>query len=138
MSPTSSDADGNPWRSGAGDPRLAQLPIPDRSIHLMLRRLRPGDGSTALVLAHAGHTHAEPWIEGVEIAYLVEDGSRTTPLDDVGWADWDAEGRLLVATRGGEIQIREPSGSTWSTTWSHDLNGLEPDPMEAPPWARAW
>ena len=62
----------------ADDPRLAHLPIPDRSIHLMLRRLRPGDGSTALVLAHAGHTHAEPWIEGVEIAYLVEDGSRMT------------------------------------------------------------
>lgn len=127
-----------PLEIRAGDPRLAQLPIPDRSIHLMLRRLRPGDGSTALVLAHAGHTHSEPWIEGVEIAYLVEDGSRTTPLDDVGWADWDAEGGLLVATPGGEIQIREPSGGTWSTTWSHDLNGLEPDPMEAPPWARAW
>ena len=31
--------------------------------------LRPDDGTTALVLAHAGHTHAEPWIEGVEVAY---------------------------------------------------------------------
>ena len=71
-------------------------------------------------------------------AYLVEDGSRTTLLDDVGWADWDARGRLLVATRAGQIQVREPAAGTWSTAWSHDLNGLEPDPTEAPAWARTW
>ena len=122
----------------AGDPLLEHLPIPDRSIHLILRRPRPGDGSKALVLAHGGHTHAEPWIEGVEVAYLLEDGERPTFLDDVGWADWDPNGRLLVATRGGEIQVREPVAGRWRTTWSHDLNGLEPDPAEAPAWARSW
>jgi hypothetical protein len=127
-----------PLEVRADDPHLAHLPIPDRSIHLMLRRPRPDDASTSLVLAHAGHTHSEPWIEGVEVAYLLDETDHPTLLEDVGWADWDVTGRLLVATRGGEIQVRERTDGTWRTTWSRDLNGLEPDPVEAPLWARTW
>ena len=90
------------------------------------------------MLAHVGHRRDESWIEGVEVVYLLETDGRPEFLEDVRWADWDARARLLVATLGGEIQIREPDAGSWRTTWSHDLNGLEPDPQEAPAWARSW
>ena len=120
-----------------GDARLAELPIPDREVHVLLRRAQPGDPSTALVMAHAGARRGGSWIEGVEVAYVLETDAGSEWLDDVGWADWDARGRLLVATRNGAIEVRE-AGSGWGPTWSRDLGGLEPDPREAPAWARTW
>ena len=95
------------------DEYRASLPIPDRSIHFLLRRASPGDPSSALVLAHAGHRRDESWIEGVEVVYLLETDGRSEFLEDVRWADWDARARLLVATLGGEIQIREPDAGSW-------------------------
>jgi hypothetical protein len=59
-------------------------------------------------------------------------------LEEAAWADWDAGGRLLVATTAGSLEVREPAGGEWRTTWSHDLRDLEPDPAEAPAWARRW
>jgi len=127
-----------PLERGPDDRRMAELPIPDRSVHFLLRRERPGDASTALVMAHAGVRPNAGFIEGVEVAYLLETAAGPVWLEDVGWSDWDGHGRLLVATVGGEIQIREPGDGSWRPTWSHDLNGLEPDPREAPDWARSW
>ena len=39
---------------------------------LALRRPRPGDAGTALVLVHAGHDFAGHAVEGVEAHYLLE------------------------------------------------------------------
>ncbi|MFI6482193.1 hypothetical protein ACIBH1_29975 [Nonomuraea sp. NPDC050663] len=94
---------------------------------------RRGPGGERLVLEHGGVDFASHSIEGVLVRYEL-DG---VELDDVGWADWDGRGRLLVATRQGEVAILERRGG-WARTWSHDLNGLEPDPAESPEWARAW
>ena len=55
-------------------------------------------------------------------------------LPDVQWADWAPDGRFLVATRSGALEVRdEPSAAP---AWRVDLARLRPDP-QAPP-AEAW
>ena len=74
-------------------------------------------------------------IEGALLRYEL-DGA---PLDGVVSADWDATGRLLLATDSGRIEVREhQTDGALSITWSHDLNGLEPAPAPAPPFAERW
>ena len=58
------------------------------------------------------------------------------PLDGLHWADWSADGRLLVATAAGELQVRAPDGHT--IVWRHDLAAMTPDPHEAPAEAARW
>ena len=60
------------------------------------------------------------------------------PLPDVAWADWDPRGRLLLATRGGELRIVEVAGSGLEMTWALDLSAARPDPTPPPPWAMSW
>jgi hypothetical protein len=71
-------------------------------------------------------------------AYSLVDGGDGDPrlLDDVQWADWSADGRLLVATRGGRLQCRTPDGL--DVSWEQDLAGLAPDPVPPPAEARRW
>jgi hypothetical protein len=84
---------------------------------------------------HEGHDFDAHAVEGALLRYQL-DGE---PLGGVAWADWDAAGRLLVATVGGRIEIRERlEGGGLATTWTHDLNALEPDPGQAPGWAQRW
>lgn len=55
-------------------------------------------------------------------------------LVDAQWADWTADGRLLVATAQGTLQVRVGP----EVTWEHDLAALEPDPQPPPPEAARW
>jgi hypothetical protein len=110
------------------------LPTEGGTLGIQLRRARPGDAGHELRILHQGHSFTDPAIEGAVLRYAL-DG---VPLEDAAWADWDAAGRLLVATTAGAIEIREPSFAAWRVTWSHDLSALEPDPVEAPAWASRW
>lgn len=56
-------------------------------------------------------------------------------LDGVQWADWSADGRLLVGTESGALEIRRVKGLTAEIEWSHDLSALRPEPAPAPSWA---
>ncbi|WP_433439873.1 hypothetical protein [Nonomuraea sp. CA-141351] len=105
---------------------------------VLVGRIRPG-GDRALVLAHTGTDFQRHGIEGVQVNYLrEEDDGRLTPLPEAAWADWDNEGRLLMATRDGAVKIIEQRSGTWAQTWSHDLRDLTPDPAPSPTWAQAW
>jgi hypothetical protein len=104
----------------------------------VIRRAQPG-GAAALVLAHAGVDFSRPSVEGVQVHYLREEPDRRiTPLPDVAWADWDHQGRLLLATRAGAVAVLEVRGAAWVQTWSHNLSDLAPSPAEAPAWAQGW
>ena len=73
-----------------------------------------------------------------DVAYeLVEDG-RAAALADVQWADWDAEGRLLVATRDGRLQIRAKARQGWRVASEADAGTLAPRPAPPPPEASRW
>jgi hypothetical protein len=75
-------------------------------------------------------------VDGLRVRYSLESGGGIEALDDVQWADWDREGRLLVATRAGSLQVRNLDASRLE--FEEDLSGLEPDPAPAPPSAQRW
>ena len=75
--------------------------------------------------------------EGPEATYyLVGKSNNVLPLEGVRWANWDNQGRLLTATHAGYLKLYtiEP----FTMIWSHNLNGLMPNPQPPPEWAQAW
>jgi hypothetical protein len=71
-----------------------------------------------------------------ESSYSLDTGSGPHVLDDVQWADWSGDGRLLVATRDGRLQWREADGR--AVRWETDLAALTPEPVPPPAEARQW
>ena len=70
--------------------------------------------------------------------YDVVEGDGVTPLEDVQWADWDADGRLLVATREGRLEVRDGARPLVATQAHAELGALAPDPAPAPAEAATW
>jgi hypothetical protein len=77
-------------------------------------------------------------IEGLRVSYWLEQERDLCPLDDAQWADWDEAGRLLVATRGGRLQIRTIEALDPSVVFEEDLAALKPSPTPPPAWAAQW
>jgi hypothetical protein len=73
-----------------------------------------------------------------ELAYDLIAGEQVTALDDAQWADWDAEGRLLLATRDGRLQIRELSDQGSRVLSEADAGAETPSPAPPPAEALRW
>jgi hypothetical protein len=71
-----------------------------------------------------------------DVEYAIVEGRRTRPLVDAQWADWAPDGRLLLATREGRLQIRDGNGET--VTFDVDLAALAPTPSPPPAEASVW
>jgi hypothetical protein len=72
------------------------------------------------------------------ITYEVVDGDEVTTLEDVQWAEWDADGRLLVATGEGRLEVRGGARPAQATPAHADLAALAPAPVAPPPEAAQW
>jgi hypothetical protein len=112
-----------------------------RADHVIVQKPQPG-GDGARVLTARGWFAA--FREGpfggrprVTEYALVQRGI-SAPLDDVQWADWDGDGRLLVATADGRLQIRAQDRAGFTVVHDTDLASLEPAPTAAPHDARVW
>jgi hypothetical protein len=68
---------------------------------------------------------------------IVEDGE-VLRLADAQWADRDADGRLLVATTDGKLQVRDYSKRSLSVRSEVDLRALMPSPSPPPQEAHRW
>jgi hypothetical protein len=77
-------------------------------------------------------------VDGLRVRYALESGDDIELLEELQWADWDREGRLLAATRPGKLQIREVCDGCHATLFEEDLSRLAPDPAPSPEWARHW
>ena len=77
-------------------------------------------------------------VDGLRVRYALEGDGDIEPQDDLQWADWDAQGRLLVATRTGLLQVRRLLSHGHSCDFEADLTRFEPDPQPAPDWAARW
>jgi hypothetical protein len=77
-------------------------------------------------------------VDGMRVRYWLETDDELEPLDDLQWADWDRQGRLLAATRSGKLQIWNFDGGRCETLFEEDLSLLEPQPVPAPAWAERW
>jgi hypothetical protein len=93
-------------------------------------------GGCRLVMADRGLDLRAPGIEGRRPVYAIEAGGRRWSLE-AAWADWDHQGRLLVATPDARLQLRNPEAPE-GVLREHDLSSLRPDPQPAPGWARRW
>jgi hypothetical protein len=74
-----------------------------------------------------------------EVRYELRGPGLALPLGDVQWADWAADGTLLVATRAGRLERRRWTGSEVALLRVvADLAGKAPRPAPAPPDALRW
>jgi hypothetical protein len=110
-----------------------------RAEHVRVGRPRPGDASSPPWLVAAGgfaaHRSSPHWFGPVR--YELRAGPAGTViamLDGVQWADWSRDGRLLMATADGRLQVRDEA--SLDVLWEHDLAHLTPDPQSPPESAR--
>jgi hypothetical protein len=73
-----------------------------------------------------------------EVCYEIAENDKVTSLEHVQWADWHADGRLLIATVDGKLQIRDYSGTVASVRSEIDLRPLTPNPLPPPDEAYRW
>ena len=77
-------------------------------------------------------------VDGLRARYSLEADGQLTLLDDLQWADWDRDGRLLVATRTGKLQARHFDSGSEQVVFEENLALLDPRPIPAPDWAQHW
>jgi hypothetical protein len=130
------------WTETEDSPRRAPDDAWDerRMDRLRMGKVRPGSsGEERLTVGGPYAALRSGYGRWTEIRYALERAGEVRLLSDVQWADWDAEGRLLVATRDGRLQIRDVAGEGPGTVLSeHDLAALHPDPSPPPPDAEHW
>ena len=106
----------------------------------MLKRQPGGDGLLGVesVGWAGGEFGADQAVDGLRVRYWLGVDGRLEPVDDLQWADWDRDGRLLAATRSGKLQIRTIGQEAHEIVFEEDLSVLEPNPIPAPAWAERW
>jgi hypothetical protein len=128
------------WREASDCPPRDPADFWDQRRNARLVKPQP-NGQLNLFVESEGWPGGE-WnsgsVEGLRVAYWLESAADLCPLDDVQWADWDRDGRLLVATRSGKLQIRSGQGFSANVLFECNLGTLEPEPVPAPAWAREW
>jgi hypothetical protein len=111
-----------------------------RAEHVVMRKPRPGRPGLELTVRgyfaafREGPFRDQPRV--TEYALVSGDGARV--LGDVQWADWDGEGRLLVATKDGRLQIRAEEDGGFVPVHEVDLASLRPEPAPPPREAARW
>jgi len=85
-----------------------------------------------------GEFGVEQAVDGLRVHYALESDGEIELMHDLQWADWDAQGRLLVATRSGRLEVRTLGGDRVVIQHVADLSLLEPDPTPPPPCAGHW
>ena len=98
-----------------------------------MHRTRPGSGPTLQVSGEFAAFRTFDVERYGEPLYRL-DGDE---LAGVRWADWSGDGRLLVATADGRLQVRDGRDGR-TVRWETDVRGLAPDPRPAPPEAASW
>lgn len=107
-----------------------------RSLRVTMEKARPGarGGVRLTVRGHyAAFRSSLPYADK-DIEYAIVTNGRARSLDDAQWADWAPDGRLLVATRDGRLQIRDGEAVMFDV----DLAALNPTPTPPPADASVW
>jgi hypothetical protein len=131
----------NGWQEAPDSPLRDPKDVWDERRNARMRKRQPG-GRRELRVESLGWAGGEfgvdQAVEGVRVLYSLESGGDLECLDDAQWADWDQCGRLLVATRGGRLQMRNLGAGRAEILFDEDLSLLEPNPAPAPSWAYHW
>jgi hypothetical protein len=128
------------WVEAADSPPRAPTDAWDERRNARMLKRQPR-GECSLLVESLGHAFGEfqaQAVDGLHVRYSLESAGDILVLDDLQWADWTPDGRLMVATRDGRLQIREPDRDGWRVSWEVDLAPLQPAPSPAPEWAQRW
>lgn len=129
------------WAEAPDSPPRDPRDVWDERRNARIHKRQPG-GHRVLCVESTGHAGGEfgteQAIDGLRVQYSLEADGQLTLLNDLQWADWDREGRLLVATRTGRLQIRHFASKREHTVFEEDLALLDPKPVPAPGWACHW
>jgi hypothetical protein len=124
------------WTETADTPPRRAGDMWDERRPVTMEKARPkSDGATRLIV----HGYFAAFRSGPpgETLYARLDGARQRWLEGVQWADWDADGRLLVATEDARLQIRD--GDDASTVLAEsDLRAVPLAAAPAPAEAHHW
>jgi hypothetical protein len=127
------------WDEGPDSPPRDPKDMWDERRNARMRKRQPG-GQRVLCVENLGRAGVEfeSGVDDLRVLYSLEDDGNLEVLDDLQWADWDRNGRLLVATRDGKLQIRDLTGEGQNILFAEDLSLLEPNPKPSPAWAQRW
>lgn len=130
----------NGWTESASTPPRAESDAWDehRADAVEMVKPRPRGPATILRVSgrHAAFRSSAPAWGGPR--YSLGEGQEEHLLEDVQWADWSRDGRLLAATSEGRLQTREAPFDSDHTTWEVDLSAMRPDPTPPPLEANQW
>ena len=129
------------WEEAADSPQRDPADAWDVKRNARVQKRQPGGDRLLRVESvgmAGGEFGVEQAVDGMRLRYGLESGGDLEPLDALQWADWDAEGHMLAATRDGRIQIRRFDGDGIETLFEVDLTRFEPHPVAAPAWAESW
>lgn len=115
-------ADGDAWDERRGDAITMQKDSPRRDGSRLWVR-----GSYAAFRSFDTRWYGAP-------AYGIDGPGGARLLDGVQWADWAPDGRLLLATATGRLQVLD--GTT--VVWDRDVAAEQPDPRPPPAEALHW
>mgnify|MGYP001263646470 CR=1 FL=1 len=128
------------WAEAPDSPPREPSDAWDERRHARMRKPQPGGhrvlGVERVPAAIVGA--ADQSVGGLAVRYSLESAGDVEILDDLQWADWDRAGRLLLATRGGRLQIRDLDRASPVTVFDTDLASLDPKPEPPPEWAQRW
>jgi hypothetical protein len=110
-----------------------------RASSVTMEKMRPGtDGARLRVQGYFAAFRTTRPGEPRQIRYEITGEGGPLHLADVQWADWAADGSLLVATHDGRLQIREYSRGDLPVRFEVDLAALTPVPVPPPPESHVW
>jgi len=108
-----------------------------RADALTMEKARPGSDGTTRLTVRGGFAAFRSGRPG-PVRYEIVEPGRVLCLEDAQWADWDAAGRLLVATTDGRLQVRDGSTSGLAVRSEVDVGALVPSPAPPPEDAHHW
>ncbi|MEN8377079.1 MAG: hypothetical protein ABFS34_16770 [Gemmatimonadota bacterium] len=129
------------WEEAADSPPRRPDDFWDQHRNARIRKPEPGGERVLCVESHGwagGEFGKGQAVDGLRVSYSMEREGDVRLLADIQWADWSLDGRLLVATRDGRIQIRGPASGREEVAFDEDLTALTPNPQPAPAWACRW
>jgi hypothetical protein len=129
------------WEEAPDSPQRVPRDVWDERRNARMQKRQPG-GNRLLGLESLGWAGGEfgvdQAVDGLRVHYWLETEGSLELLDHLQWADWDREGHLLAATRGGKLQVWRLDGHGPEILFEEDLSTLEPSPGPAPAWAERW
>jgi hypothetical protein len=129
------------WEEAPDCPPRNPVDIWDPHRNSCMRKRQPGSDRFLYVESlgwAGGEFSGKQAVDGMHVRYSFGREGELQVLDDLQWADWDRNGRLLVATREGKLQIRNIGLHGAQIFFEEDLSLIEPNPAPAPAWACHW